>query len=225
MHHHTVFGFALLSLAALSSTAHAVLPTPADSEEISYTANPANTPKRIVVVAPQNIPIQNPLQSTTPAPSLAVQIPQSVPTLSPTLSQVASPVGQSGTGIHSVVHAFIVQNTSMQETLVPVSATTAIKSGDVLEYQGLFTNNSGQRVRSMDVTLGISDRLELIGGITPSIAWASVDNSRFGRMPIRANIGGQIQELPLSQYKALRWTVEELGLGGTAVVKYRAKVK
>lgn len=225
MHHHTVFGFALLSLAALSSTAHAVLPTPADSEEISYTANPANTPKRIVVVAPQNIPIQNPLQSTTPAPSLAVQIPQSVPTLSPTLNQVAPPVGQSGTGIHSVVHAFIVQNIGMQETLVPVSATTAIKSGDVLEYQGLFTNNSGQRVRSMDVTLGISDRLELIGGITPSIAWASVDNSRFGHMPIRANIGGQVQELPLSQYKALRWTVEELGLGGTAVVKYRAKVK
>lgn len=225
MHHRTVFGFALLSLAALSSTAHAVLPTPADSEEISYTANPANAPKRIVVATPQNIPIQNPLQSTTPAPSLAVQTPQSVPTLSPTLSQVVSPVGQSGTGIHSVVHAFIVQNIGMQETLVPVSATTAIKSGDVLEYQGLFTNNSGQRVRSMDVTLGISDRLELIGGITPSIAWASVDNSRFGRMPLRANIGGQVQELPLSQYKALRWTVEELGLGGTAVVKYRARVK
>lgn len=128
-------------------------------------------------------------------------------------------------GIQTVVNAFIVQNINGQERLVPVNVGTPVKSGDVLEYQGLFTNNSPERVRSMEVSLTIADGLELIGGIHPRFPYASIDGNRFVRSPIRANVGGQVQELPLSQYKALRWTIEDVGLGGTAVVKYRAKVK
>ncbi len=93
----------------------------------------------------------------------------------------------------------------------------------MLEYQGLFTNN-GDRVRKMDVSLSIPDSLELIGGVVPN-ASGSMDGSRFVRMPVRATINGVLQDLPLSRYKALRWTVEDVGIGGTAVVKYRAKVK
>ncbi|OPH37859.1 hypothetical protein B5J93_07635 [Moraxella equi] len=123
------------------------------------------------------------------------------------------------------MNAFIVQNINGQETLTPINAGTPIKSGDILEYQGLFTNNSSERVRSMDVTLSIADSLELVGGIHPRFPHATIDGSRFVRSPIRANVGGQVQELPLSDYKALRWTLEDIGLGGTSVVKYRAKVK
>lgn len=131
---------------------------------------------------------------------------------------------QTAPAITSVVNAFVVKGTGSAETLVPVSVSTSVKSGDVLEYQGLFTN-TGDRIRKMDVTLTIADNLELIGGISPQYAQASLDGGRFLRMPIRAKVGNQIQELPLSRYKALRWTVEDVGLGGTAVVKYRAKVK
>ncbi|STY90538.1 hypothetical protein [Moraxella bovis] len=236
-------GVAVLSLTALSVavSAHAMLPTPtettesvpnqASAGEISYTANPQanrnaptlNTPTagRVVTVAPQSTPIYNPL-GQNPAPAV---IPMAVsPLQAPAQTQAPQRQGSSA-GIQSVVNAFIVQNINGQETLTPINAGTPVKSGDILEYQGLFTNNSSERVRSMDVTLSIADGLALVGGIHPRFPHATIDGSRFVRSPIRANVGGQVQELPLSDYKALRWTLEDIGLGGTSVVKYRAKVK
>lgn len=230
----------LLILTTLTATAHAMLPTP-EVGEVGYT----NT-ARVVTVTPQNTPIQNPLAQASAQPQFAtkaqaigtpsVSVPVSFGTPNtPTMLaqapvqapvQFASPnVSAQTAGIDSVVNAFIVQNMGGQETLVPVNVGTTVKSGDILEYQGLFTNNSGERVRTMDLTLSIAGGLELIGDVNPKNVQASLDNSRFVRMPIRANIGGQIQEVPLSQYKALKWTVEEIGLGATAVVKYRARVK
>lgn len=209
-------GVAILSLTALSvaMSAHAMLPTPtetpnltskqSDAGEVSYTANPqaksnVSMTGKMAAVAPQNISIQNPLGQ--------------------------SPQQGSSAGIWSVVNAFVVQNINGQETLTPINADTTVKSGDTLEYQGLFTNNSPERVRSMEVTLSIADGLVLVGGIHPKFPHATIDGSRFIRSPIRANIGGQVQELPLSDYKALRWTLEDIGIGGTSVVKYRAKLK
>lgn len=224
-------GVAILSLTALSvaMSAHAMLPTPtetpnltskqSDAGEVSYTANPqaksnVSMTGKMAAVAPQSISIQNPLgQSSTP-------------TVTPmTVSPPQTPQQGSSAGIWSVVNAFVVQNINGQETLTPINADTTVKSGDTLEYQGLFTNNSPERVRSMEVTLSIADGLVLVGGIHPKFPHATIDGSRFIRSPIRANIGGQVQELPLSDYKALRWTLEDIGIGGTSVVKYRAKLK
>lgn len=212
------------------------------------------TAGRAVMVAPQSTPIHNPL-GQNPAPAVtpmavsplqapvafpAPNIPASpaTPATAPiTHTTIQNPVQQapaqtqapqrqgSSAGIQSVVNAFIVQSINGQETLTPINAGTPVKSGDILEYQGLFTNNSSERVRSMDVTLSIADGLELVGGIHPRLPHATIDGSRFVRSPIRANVGGQARELPLSDYKALRWTLEDIGLGGTSVVKYRAKVK
>lgn len=231
------------ALTALTTTAHAMLPTP-EVGEVSYT-----NAGRVVAVTPQNTPIHNPLAQASAQPQLATKaqamtmpsVPAPVsfgtPNTPTMLSQapVQAPVQFANpilsnqyapqAGIDSVVNAFIVQNMGGQETLVPVNIGTTVKSGDILEYQGLFTNNSGERVRRMDLTLSIANGLEFIGNVNPKNVQASLDNSRFVRMPIRANIGGQIQEVSLSQYKALKWTVEEIGLGATAVVKYRARVK
>lgn len=193
----------------LTATAHAVLPTPTD--EVSFVAVPTANPNAPTTYNTPVQPITQPVVTPVAVAPLQTALPN-------------PPLNLSKQAITSVVNAFIVQNVNGVETLVPVNVGTPVKSGDVLEYQGLFTNH-GERVRSMNVTLTIDDRLELIGGLSPSFAHASVDNSRFVRMPIRANIGGQVQELPLSYYKALRWTVEDIGMGGTAVVKYRAIVK
>lgn len=213
------------------------------------------TAGRVVTVAPQSTPIYNPLgQNPAPAvipmavsplqapvafPAPNIPASPATPATAPTThtTGIQNPVQQapaqtqapqrqgSSAGIQSVVNAFIVQNINGQETLTPINAGTPVKSGDILEYQGLFTNNSSERVRSMDVTLSIADGLALVGGIHPRFPHATIDGSRFVRSPIRANVGGQVQELPLSDYKALRWTLEDIGLGGTSVVKYRAKVK
>lgn len=161
--------------------------------------------------------------------ALALSIPAFAMLPNPTTTAPATSTSQSvapaqSADFISAVNAFIVKSDNGREVLVPINVGTPVKSGDVLEYQGLFTN-TGDRVRKMDVTLGIADGLELVGGVVPQHASASMDGQRFVRMPIRVNIGGQVQNLPLSQYKALRWTLEDIGLGGTAVVKYRAKLK
>lgn len=198
-----------LTLLALASSvsACAMLPTPNNTDTVSYSATPTVKPTAPTL----NTPAVSPVITTS---------------VNLTKSEAVMPtvVSHDGADFLSVVNAFVVKSDNGTETLVPVNASTVVKSGDVLEYQGLFTN-TGDRVRKMDVTLSIADGLELVGGIDPTQASASMDGSRFVRMPIRVNIGGQVQNLPLSQYKALRWTVEEVGLGATAVVKYRAKVK
>ena len=81
------------------------------------------------------------------------------------------------------------------------------------------------KVADSDFILTISNDAEFTGFLSPKTAKGSADGQRFVNMPIRINVGGQVQNLAFGSYKALRWTVEDVGLGGTAVVKYRAKIK
>lgn len=199
-------------------SAHAMLPSPT-TDTVSYTANPTAKP---------NAPTLN---MPTASTSKVVSTPKTnIPTVNlpaaslPTSADVSASANPSSADFISVVNAFVVKSNNGVETLVPVTLSTPVQAGDVLEYQGLFTN-TGDRVRKMDVTLSIADGLELVGGISPQQASGSNNGTRFARMPVRANINGQVQNLPLSEYKALRWTVDNVGLGGTVVVKYRAKVK
>ena len=112
-----------------------------------------------------------------------------------------------------------------QEALVPVTDSTRLQSGNILEYQGYFTNNNADRVRKMTVTMSIPEQVELIGGVAPDFAFASVDNSTFARMPLRGQMNGQNQEIPLQFYQSVRWNLEGVGLNDTVMVKYRARVK
>lgn len=112
-----------------------------------------------------------------------------------------------------------------QEKLVPVTANTRLQSGNVIEYQGYFTNTNPDRVRKMTVTMSIPDQVELMGDVSPDFAFASADSSTFARMPLRGQVNGQAQEIPLQYYQALRWDLEGVGLNDTVMVKYRARVK
>ena len=112
-----------------------------------------------------------------------------------------------------------------RELLAPVTANTRLQSGNILEYQGLFTNTNPDRVRKMTVTMSIPEQVEMLGGITPDFPFGSVDGNAFARMPLRANIDGKLQDVPLKFYQAVRWDLDGLGLNETVMVKYRARVK
>ncbi len=112
-----------------------------------------------------------------------------------------------------------------QETLVPVTNDTRLQAGNILEYQGFFTNNNADRVRQMTVTMSIPQEVELLGGVAPDFAFASVDNTTFARMPLRGQMNGQNQEIPLQFHQSVRWNLEGVGLNDTVMVKYRARVK
>ena len=112
-----------------------------------------------------------------------------------------------------------------QEILVPVNANTRLQSGNVVEYQGYFTNTNNDRVRKMTVTMSIPEQVELLRAVSPDFPYGSADGNTFARMPLRGRVDNQLQEIPLKFYKAVRWDLEGVGLNDTVAVKYRARVK
>ena len=128
--------------------------------------------------------------------------------------------------VNSKITASLISvDTNGQELLVPVNANTRLQSGNVLEYQGYFTNTNADRVRKMTVTMSIPEQVELLRTVTPDFPYGSVDGNAFARMPLRTRVNNQLQDVELKHYKAVRWDLEGVGLNDTVVVKYRAKVK
>lgn len=124
-----------------------------------------------------------------------------------------------------IIASIISVDANGKELLVPVTANTRLQSGNIVEYQGLFTNTNADRVRKMTVTMSIPEQVELLSDLAPAFPFGSVDGNTFARMPIRGNIDGKVQEIPLQYYKAVRWDLEAVGLNDTVMVKYRARVK
>lgn len=127
--------------------------------------------------------------------------------------------------VEVVIQAFAVRNDYGTETLVPILSESDIMAGDVVEYHAYFVNRSGERIRSMMASLDIPEGAELMGGVYPSASHATVDGVRFGQIPLRTNSNGQLVDIALKYYKALRWDIQDVGIDGMAMVKYRAKLK
>lgn len=157
------------------------------------------------------------------------------PTTSPT--QVIATIGMGASQLNQaptlaqnaqitpMVYAFLVSQTAEQtETLTPLTTDMSVPSGAVVEYHAYFVNQTGERIRKMTATLDIPAGAELVGAVSPTGANASIDGALFSRMPLRTQVDGQIQEIPLPWYRALSWQVEDVGIGGVFVAKYRAKI-
>ncbi|MEC5210730.1 hypothetical protein RCH20_001806 [Psychrobacter sp. PL15] len=155
-----------------------------------------------------------------------------LPTPEPALdssSTMQSSINNSRSSVQAVnskiTASLISVDTSGQERLVPVDANTRLQTGNVLEYQGYFTNTNVDRVRKMTVTMSIPDQVELLGDVAPEFPYGSADGNTFARMPLRGKINNQLQDIPLKYYQAVRWDIEGVGLNDTVMVKYRARVK
>ncbi|MBO1531932.1 hypothetical protein J3492_12030 [Psychrobacter sp. F1192] len=141
-------------------------------------------------------------------------------------AQSAESSNSSAQAINTKITASLISvDANGQELLVPVTDKTRLQSGNILEYQGFFTNTNPDRVRKMTVTLTIPEQVELLRTVAPDFPYGSVDGNTFSRMPLRTRVDNQLQEVGLEHYKAVRWDVEGVGLNDTVVVKYRAKVK
>ena len=158
-----------------------------------------------------------------PTPEPALDDPMAMQSAS---SNVSSAMPNNAQAVNTKITASLVSaDANGQETLVPVSATTRLQPGNIVEYQGLFTNTNPDRVRQMTVTMSIPEQVELLGGVMPDFPLGSVDNTTFSMMPLKGKVDNVSQDIPLSYYKALRWNIDGLGLNDTVMVKYRAKVK
>lgn len=136
-----------------------------------------------------------------------------------------SAVGNNAAVATKVMAYLVAMGDDGEQTLVPVTPQTQLQKGNLIEYQGHFTNNSSDRQRKMTVTMTIPEEVTLMGSISPEFPLASVDGQQYAPAPLRGRVAGQLQEIPLEYYRGLRWNIDNLGLGETAVVKYQAVVK
>jgi uncharacterized repeat protein (TIGR01451 family) len=113
-----------------------------------------------------------------------------------------------------------------RERLVPAQA---VKPGDVIEYTASYRNTGSQAVHDLDATLPIPANTEFVAGSAkPAGAKASLDGRAFAAMPLKRRVmrGGKPveEDVPLREYRYLRWHVAQLGAGKSVSFDARVKV-
>lgn len=197
-----------LTLSMLLSTANAVLPAVA-------TDNTAMDNSVAVPLIPQMVPNIN-----TSRPVTAI-----MPTgTAPNLPLQNASQNQLQTKITA---SLVASNPQGGEVLAPITPTTPLPKGTLIEYHGYILNQSPERVKTLKTTFNIPNGTELqsVTSVNPQPAYGSNDGQQFNYMPIRTNLNGVLQEVPTSYYKAIQWDIAGLGLNEVAEVKYRVVVK
>lgn len=215
--------FLMTLLVTAVGQANAVLPTPANWPPLQNThivpqppsssATPSGATFGLGVVG------SNGVMGVPPTPPY--QPPSSPPPLNPAMTSVPSQAmvnDATAQMVSVVINAFLVRPYGNSEQLVPITAGMAVKSNDVVEYRAYYTNRTPDRIRQMTAVLEVPQAVELLGGIEPVIFYASVDGTNYSLMPVGANVAG-------ANYRALRWDISGIGIGGTAMVKYRARIR
>jgi uncharacterized repeat protein (TIGR01451 family) len=108
------------------------------------------------------------------------------------------------------------------------TAAADAKPGDVIEYVATYRNRGRAAVRNLQATLPIPADTELVAAsANPPAAKASVDARTWGDMPLKRNVtrnGVQVEEqVPLREYRYLRWSPGELG--GEQTLTFTARVR
>lgn len=104
----------------------------------------------------------------------------------------------------------------------------AARPGDLIEYVATYRNTSKQPVRDLEATLPIPHNTEFVAGTArPATARAAVDLRAFGDLPLKRKVrrnGQEVEEqVPLRDYRYLRWFPGELA--GGAAVSFTARVR
>jgi uncharacterized repeat protein (TIGR01451 family) len=108
-------------------------------------------------------------------------------------------------------------------------AADNLGTGEILEYQAVYKNNSSKTLTGIQATLPIPKGLELVPGtIAPKVAQASTDGKKFSAIPLRrtVQVGGVSKEVPVpySEYRSLRWSIASLKPKQSVTVSARAKL-
>lgn len=111
-----------------------------------------------------------------------------------------------------------------------LEAADRIKPGETIEYQAVYRNISKQSVRQLQATLPIPAETEYLpGSAKPAVVQASTDGVNYAPVPLRRKVklaSGQIEEqdIPLSEYRSLRWNIGDLAAGQKTTVSARVRL-
>lgn len=114
------------------------------------------------------------------------------------------------------------------ETLVDAPKT---KPGDLLEYSTVYRNRSSTAVQDLNASLPIPFGLEYVkNSAKPATGvLATIDNKKFEPIPLKRTVSGKngkpsVIDVPLAEYRGLRWVVAKLDGGQKVEVSARMRV-
>ncbi len=134
---------------------------------------------------------------------------------------------QQATDVRVNLTAKRVVITDGKESLV--SADKA-KPGEVIQYEAVYQNATQSPVKNIAATVPIPAGLVLVeGSAKPPAAEASLDGKTFAPVPLTREVKNEAgvmekKPVPLAEYRALRWVINELPAGKAETVLLRARV-
>jgi len=99
-----------------------------------------------------------------------------------------------------------------------------VKPNDVIEYRATYTNNTSGKIKNLAATLPIPVETLFLAKSEPENAQASTDGTNFAPMPLKRKEGNQMVNVPLKDYRALRWTIAELPAGKSVTVSAQTSI-
>ena len=121
----------------------------------------------------------------------------------------------------------ITKQSNGQESLTAVSTT---KPGDSLQYVAVYKNTGKQSAKQMVATLPIPAETEFIASsASPATAMASLDGKLYQPIPLMRQVkqaDGKLVtvNVPVSEYRFLRWPERELVAGASFSASARVRV-
>lgn len=104
------------------------------------------------------------------------------------------------------------------------------KPGDVIEYQASYRNQSAKELRNVQPTLPIPEGSQFItDALKPAPVAASINGRDFDTFPLKRTITlpdgtKHVVDVPLAEYRALRWTIGTLAPKATSSVAARVRI-
>lgn len=96
--------------------------------------------------------------------------------------------------------------------------------GTIIQYKATYTNTLGKDVHDLIITLPIPSSMAFTGEAYPSSAQASTDGKNFADIPLVRQVGSKITDIPLSEYRYIRWSIKLLPAKKSASVSLNTTV-
>ena len=105
-----------------------------------------------------------------------------------------------------------------------LSTTDQVKPKATLEYSVEYANVSNKALKNLKLNLPLPDFVSYTGLSSPKDVYASLDGKHFEKAPLTRVENGKKVQIPLSEYRALQWSVSELKPKQKIVVNAQARV-
>lgn len=105
------------------------------------------------------------------------------------------------------------------------------KPGEILEYRAIYKNSGKAAAGSLQGTLPVPDEMEFVpDSALPAGVLASTDGKNYAVAPLTRKVklaNGTLvnREVPVAEYRSLRWNLKDLSPGTSVTVRARMKIK